>query len=151
RGNPVMRRKRDKLDASARKEHITSDVQGIGAVAHEGGESRLDLATGAGVEDLNLQSHCTGGFRYVSYALGTSDIGRIDQHGNSNRLGYQLVQQCQSLRSQLIREKINPGQVSARPGEAGDKTHLDRVFADTKDDRDRRGRSFGCKRSSVAG
>jgi hypothetical protein len=92
RGNPVVRRKRDKLDASAGKEHVASDVQGIGAVVHEGGESRLDLAARAGVEDLNLQSHCTGGFRYVSYALGTSDIGRIDQHGNANGLGHQLVQ-----------------------------------------------------------
>src|SRR6516165_10821956 len=71
RGNPVTRRERRKLDTSAREEDITSDVQGVGAIAHEGGEGRLDLAAGAGIEDLNLHSHCTGGFRYVSYALGT--------------------------------------------------------------------------------
>ena len=139
------------MDAPAREEDITSDVQGVGAIAHEGGEGRLDLAPGAGVEDLNLQSHCTGGFRYVSYALGTSDIGRIDQHGNPNRLGHQLVQKCQSLRTQLSCEKIDAGQVSPRPGETGDETELDGVFADAEDDRDRRGRSFGGKRSSVAG
>src|SRR5262245_8769915 len=115
-GNPVMCRKRDKLEASAREEDITSDVQGVGAIAHESGEGRLDLAAGAGVEDLNLQSHCTGGFRYVSYALGTSDIGWIDQHGNSNGLGHQLVQKCQALCPQLGREKIDPGQVP--PGRA---------------------------------
>ena len=79
------------------------------------------------------------------------DIGRIDQHGNPNGLGHQLVQKCQPLRIQLSREKIDPRQVSARPGEAGDETELDRVFADAEDDRDRRGRSFGRKRSRVAG
>src|SRR5262249_12856023 len=52
---------------------------------------------------------------------------------------------------QLSREKIDPRQVSAWPGEAGNKTKLDRVFADAEDDRDRRGRSFRCKRSKVAG
>src|SRR6516162_9588852 len=92
RGNAVTRRERRKLDAPAREEDITSDVQGVGAIAHEGGKGRLNLAPGGGVEDLDLQSHCTGGFRHVSYALGTSDIGRIDQHGNPNCLGQQLVQ-----------------------------------------------------------
>jgi len=47
---------------------------------------------GTGVVDLNLQSHCTRGFRYVSQrALGGRDIGRIDQHGNASGLGHQLV------------------------------------------------------------
>ena len=147
----MVRRERDKLDASAGEEHVASDVQRIRAVVHEGGEGRLDLAAGARVEDLNLQSHCTGVFRYISYALGTCDIGGIDQHGNPNGLGHQLVQKCQPLRSQLIREKIDPCQVSARPGEAGDETELDGVFADAEDDRDRRGDSLCGPCSIVAG
>jgi hypothetical protein len=48
-------------------------------------------------------------------------------------------------------KKIDACRVAAGPGEAGDKTKLDRVFADAEDDRDRRGRSFGCKRGKVAG
>ena len=86
-----------------------------------------------------------------SVALGSRDIGRIDQHSNANGLRHQLVQKRQPLCLQLTREKIDPRQVSARPGEAGDKTELDRVFADAEDDRDRRGRRFGRKRSKVAG
>jgi hypothetical protein len=35
--------------------------------------------------------------------------------------------------------------------QAGDKTKLDWVFADAEDDRDRRGCSFGGKRSKIAG
>jgi len=38
---------------------------GVGLVAHERGEGRLDLAAGAGVEELNLQSDGTRRFRYV--------------------------------------------------------------------------------------
>ena len=98
-----------------------------------------------------MQSHCTGGFRYVAKHAPGSGIGRIGQHGNANGLGHQLVQKCQSLRTQLSCEKIDAGQVSPRPGEADDETELDGVLADAEDDRDRRGRSFGSKRSSVAG
>src|SRR5262249_61180314 len=49
------------------------------------------------------------------------------------------------------REKIDPRQVAARPRQAGDKAEIDRVFPDAKDDRDRRGRSFGYLCSKVAG
>jgi hypothetical protein len=78
-------------------------------------------------------------------------LAGLTQHGNPNSLGHQLVQKFQPLRSQLIPEKIDPRQVSTRPGDAGDKTKLDRVFADAEDDRDLCSRSFGCKRSKVAG
>ena len=47
------------------------------------------------------------------------------------------------LADHLGGEKIDAGCVAARPGEAGDKTEPDRVFADTEDDGDRRRRSFG--------
>jgi hypothetical protein len=50
RGNPMARRERCKLDAPASEEHVASDVQRVGAVAHEGGEGSLDFAAGAGVE-----------------------------------------------------------------------------------------------------
>jgi hypothetical protein len=60
------------------------------------------------------------------------------------------VQQLQPFRVQLTREKIDPRQISARTSEAVDKTELHGVFADTKDDRDRRGRSFGHLSSVIA-
>ena len=59
------------MDAPAREEDITSDVKGVGAIAHEGGEGRLDLAPGAGVEDLNLQSHCMGGHTCINLRFPT--------------------------------------------------------------------------------
>jgi hypothetical protein len=39
--------------------------------------------------------------------------------------------------------------MAARPRKARNETHLHRILADAKDDRDRRGRSFGRKRGSI--
>ncbi len=78
-------------------------------------------------------------------------LAGLDQHGDPNGLGHQLMQKCQPLLFQLSREKINSRQVAARPGQAGDKTKLHRVFADAKDDRDCRGRPFCHQRCKIAG
>src|SRR5262249_53026461 len=60
------------------------------------------------------------------------------------------MQEAQSLGHHLICEKINACRVTARPGEAGDKTKLNRVFAYTEDDRDACCRSFGRERECGA-
>jgi hypothetical protein len=60
------------------------------------------------------------------------------------------VQECQPLRNQLIREKIDSRQVSARPCKAGDKAELDRIVADQEDDGNRGGRRFGRHRRGTA-
>jgi hypothetical protein len=61
------------------------------------------------------------------------------------------VQQPQPLGQDLCGQKIDASRVAARPGKAGDQAMPDRVFADAEGDRDRRGRSFGRKRSRIAG
>src|SRR5262249_20445013 len=60
------------------------------------------------------------------------------------------MQKPQSLCRQLSIEKIDTGQVAARPSEARDKTKPDRVIADTEDDRNCRGCSFGRQCGHVA-
>ena len=96
-----------------------------------------------------------GGSRFLHVAqcgFGVCGIGRIDQHGYSDRLGHHVMQKPQPLLHHLVGEKIDAGRVAARPGEARDKTKLDRVLGDTEDDRYRRCRSFGRNRSRrVAG
>ena len=89
----MARRERRNLVAPAEEEPVGGDEEGIGPVAHDGDEGRLDFAAGAGIEDLSLQSDGARSFRYVSpRGLGTRGIGRIDQHGNPNGLGHQVVQ-----------------------------------------------------------
>jgi hypothetical protein len=43
RGNPIARRERRKLDTPADEERVGSNEEGVGPLAHEGGEGRLDL------------------------------------------------------------------------------------------------------------
>ena len=62
----MAHRERCKLDAPADEEPVGGDEEGIGPVAHEGGKGRLDLAAGAGVENLNLQPESACSFWYVS-------------------------------------------------------------------------------------
>ena len=121
-------------------------------LAREGDEGCIDLADRRGIEDhLNLQPHSGGGFPHVPYrGLGGRSVGRIDEHGNTNGLGYQVMQQPQPLGRDVRDEKIDAGRIPAGPGEASDKTKLDRVFADTEDDRDRRCCRFGRKGGDVA-
>src|SRR5262252_2226225 len=65
-------------------------------------------------------------------------IGRIDKYRHTGSCGYQLAQQRKPLRNHLRRQNVHPCQVAAWPGEAGDKTELDRVLCCNEKDRDRR-------------
>jgi hypothetical protein len=56
------------------------------------------------------------------------------------------MQQVEPLCRQLTAEKVDPCQVAARPGEAGDKTEPDWVLVGNKGDRDRRGCRLGSER-----
>ena len=150
RGDRVARRQVDQLDTPAGEEGVGADEEGVGPLARKSCEGRIDLAAGAGVEDLDLQPHGAGSRFHVSQrGLGSRGIGRIDEHGHTSGSGHQLAQQLQPLCRQLGIEKIDPCQVAARPGEAGDKTKPDRVFADDEDDGDRRGCRLGRERRSA--
>src|SRR5262245_13010608 len=62
------------------------------------------------------------------------------------------MQEPQPFGTNFTEEKIEPGRIAARPGEVRDETYSCWVFGDAEDDRDRRGSSFGRKRSrGVAG
>jgi hypothetical protein len=113
-------------------------------------EGRVNLAAGAGVNDLDLQTDGASSRFHVSQCGFLSrSIGRIDEHGNTREAGYQLTQELQALCRQLRIEKINPCQIAARPGQAGDQAKPDRVFGGGEDDGDGRGCRFGCQHRSV--
>src|SRR5262249_2606304 len=62
------------------------------------------------------------------------------------------MQEPQPFGANFTEEKIEPGRIAARPGKIRDETYSRWVFGDAEDDWDRRGRSFGRKRSrGVAG
>jgi hypothetical protein len=115
----------------------------IGAIAPKTDKSRVDLAGRTGVEDLDVKPVGRGGLLDISQSgLGVRSTGRIEQHCNANRLGHQIVQKAQPLGRQLVGEKVDTGRVAAGPSQAGNKSKVDRVFADTEDDRDGSGCSL---------
>src|SRR5262245_51857956 len=54
RGEPVAPRQEDELDTPSVEECVVADEEGVGALARNSREGRIDLAAGAGVEDLDL-------------------------------------------------------------------------------------------------
>ena len=61
----------------------------------KGGKGCIDLASRADVENLDLQPDDLGGFLYVPQSgLSACTICRIDEHGKTNGLGHQLMQDC---------------------------------------------------------
>src|SRR5262245_4581685 len=151
RGNCVAHRERRKLDAPAGDEAVPSDEQGVDRLAAKGCEGRLDLAASAGVEHLSLQSEGACSFGYVAQrGLGGGSVCRIGHHGDTSRLGHQIVQEPQPLGDDLLGEEIDASRVAAGPRQAGDKAKLDRVYSHLEDNRDRRGRRFGHERRFVA-
>jgi hypothetical protein len=118
------------LDTPAVEEGVLTDEDGIGPFARKRCEGGINLTDGAGFEDLDLQPggtcHCVD---FSQRAVGIVSIDRIYQDGHTSGCRHQLVQELQPFPRQLGVEKIDSGQVAARPGEAGDKTKPDRVLA----------------------
>src|SRR5258706_1748530 len=116
----MARRQVDQLDTPAIEEAVAADENCVGPLAYKRCEGHIDLATGAGVEDLDLQSHGASSYFHISHrGVGSRSIGWIDEYRNSGGCGYQFSQDFQPSCSQLGIEKIDTRQVAARPGEAG--------------------------------
>ena len=98
----MARRQVDQLDAPAVEQGTGADEKRVGSLAHKRCEGRVDLAAGAGVEDLDLQPHGARSRLHVSQCgLGSRSIGRIDEHGNASGRGHQLAQEFHPLCRQL--------------------------------------------------
>jgi hypothetical protein len=77
---------------------------------------------------------------YLSQLTRVFRLIRVPQHGDDGGLWNQFVQQPQLLRYQICNGENHAGHVAARPAEAGDHTHSDRIGAGNEDDRNRPGR-----------
>jgi hypothetical protein len=84
----VARGQLDQLGTPAVEEGVATDEEGVGPFTHKGSESGIDLADGAGFEDLDLQpdgASCCFGFPYRRLAI--LRIGRVDQNGDTTGCG----------------------------------------------------------------
>src|SRR5262245_39622656 len=113
-------------------------------------EGGIDLARRVGIEDPTLQSHATRRRFHISqYHLVTPYTRGIDEHGHPSQAAHQLAQKLQPLCRQLVRKKVDPGQVAAGPGKARDETSSDWVVADVENDGNGRGCRLGRERRQV--
>jgi hypothetical protein len=109
----------------------------------------LDVAVALHIEDNKFLTHCLRRNLYISaLGFGVRSAG-IDEHGNPACIGHELAQQVQSLRSYLVGEKADAGDVASRPIEAGDETLPDRVGPGDEDDRHQCCCGLSCKRGIV--
>src|SRR5262249_54152208 len=67
------------------KKAVVADEKSIGSFAHETCEGRIDLAAGAGVENLDLESQGASSRLHISQRdLCIRGIGWVDEHSNTS-------------------------------------------------------------------
>ena len=102
-------RQLSQLDAPVEEEGADANEDGIGPCASNCCKSRIDLAAGAGGENLNLQPHgAPSRFNVSQSSLGGRRKGRIDEHSDTNGTGHQLTQKFQPLCRQFDVKKLIP-------------------------------------------
>src|SRR6185369_4600526 len=84
-----------KLHPPAGEEAVAADEECVGPLACESYESRIDLAAGADVEDLDLQTDNPGSRLHVSYSGLGRRIDWVHEGGNTGGSGHQLTQKFQ--------------------------------------------------------
>jgi hypothetical protein len=110
----------------------------IPAVVRQPRKRRIDLVACAGVENLGLQPDGAGSAPNAPQCFVCArTVGGIDENSHAAGLRRQRMQEFQPLCRQLQGQIMDAGGVATRPGEARDKTSIDRVYGDAEDDRDR--------------
>ena len=132
------------------KDRIRRDQERIDAHLGEPRKRRINLANGAGIQNIDLLPYAAGGdLNVVHLHFG---ISRVRVHENSDRRGVrpQLAHQPQPLRLEVKNERAYTRDVAARAIQAGDEPAPDRVAASGKDDRYARGRRLRRQRRCLA-
>jgi hypothetical protein len=76
------------LDAPTEEVIARLNEEGVGLLTRQGGEGSIDLAVGAGIEDMDCEGSGTGSFLHIPQrGLGNWSVGRIEQHGYPTRFG----------------------------------------------------------------
>ena len=103
------------LDTPAVQERGGAHKDAIGPLATHGFERGIDLSTGVGIEDLDLQPHGPSGLVHgLQLRLGIC-VSRIDEHCDAPEVRHQLTQKLHPLCRHLRIENIDSCEVAARP------------------------------------
>src|SRR5262245_19962422 len=144
RRDTVARRQVDQLNATAAEKRITGDEKCVGPLTHQRRKDRIDVLATLCIVDLDLQAHGTSRpWRFPHCALPARRVGCIHKDGDAGNCGDQRAQKFKPLCYQLGCKKVDTRHVAAGPGEADNKTKLDRILARDEYDRHRRCCRFG--------
>ena len=132
------------------KDRIRRDQERIDAHLGEPRKRRINLANGAGIQNIDLLSDVAGGDLNVIHSY--FGIGRVRVQENSDRRGVrpQLAHQPQPLRLKVENKRAYTRYVAARAIQPGDEPAPDRIAAGEKDDRYGRGRRLRRRRRYLA-
>jgi hypothetical protein len=139
----MARSQRDDTFPAGVQESTGTDEQRTRTTLNCHCDGGLDITAAAHIESEQLLSDPAQGGLDVSQLRRSTGIARIRQHGNRRRLGHELAQQLQPLRSQHGVEEDHAGDVATRPVEAGDDAVPDRVAPARDDEWCARGCGFG--------
>jgi hypothetical protein len=132
--------------APADEKSVGADHEAAGLQFEQPGEDRLEIALGAGTENLEVEPQRAGRRLEISRLDFGIGIGSVDERANGCRRRDHAVQQLQSLRLQLRAQCGHAREIAARSVQTGDEPESDRITADEEDDRNGRGRGFGRER-----
>ena len=126
--------------AAADEERIGQDDQRADPESGQACEGRFDVAFGAGLDDMYLQSECAGSrLRSLRGWLAKSGIARVDERGDDVGSRYHLVQHLDLLLHQLHAQIGHACDVASGSVEARDEPLCNGVDCRREDDRYRRG------------
>jgi hypothetical protein len=91
-----------------------------------------------------------GSLQLPRFAVGKDGVARVTEVSDRLSCRHQFEQKLKALSSHFGPHEINAGQISARPIETVDKAYPDWIGSLHKNDRDRLGCRFGCKRTLCA-
>jgi hypothetical protein len=135
----------------SKKKTVAAHLERVGALLYKLRKGCLDLALATCIH--GHEAHPMGTRRNIDlprFALGINGIGRVAEVTDQRGLRYQFEQQFKALCGRFGRQESDAGDIAARPIEAINEANLDRVCALHKNNRDRLGRRFGCKRTICA-
>jgi hypothetical protein len=81
------------LRPRAAEEWSASDEEGVEELALNGGKDPIDLVARYGFEITDLQADGAGSFLHVPRCGLGGRIARMEEHGNTNSIGHQFMQE----------------------------------------------------------
>src|SRR5262245_61728122 len=103
------------LVALAEQKRVGADNQSIGSLLDDGGESRIDLAFRAGIQDVDLKPKGPRTALHIACLDRAGPVVRIDEYRNRRGVWRKLADKLQPLRPECRKDKGHAGDITAGP------------------------------------